>query len=490
MGAGTLLTASQRRLAGSWTPEFNRFTLAHTLAAAGDTFVTVSLAGSLFFSLSPSASQQQTLLYLAITMVPFSLIAPLIGPAVDRLQRGRKWVATGLFSIRSVTALALAFTLYSLMFYLFVLVILIANKASGITKQALVPTLVAKPGHLVSANSRLARMGTLGGAIAAPIGAGLMAATGAPVILGLACASFGGSAAATAMLRTRRSVDEEEANPIVEYRQTHDATLVATGWAYSVIRLSVGFFIFGTAFALRRTSEPAWVYGAAAALYALGVFAGNAVAPALRRRHTEDRLVAGSLFALAIVAILGAVQAARPIVLLVAAVLGLSTAVGKQGFDALVQIRTDPALQGRTFARFETRFQIGWVLGALIATAVAIPMSVSLVVLALTLIPATLWYERSVRQIARLTRDGPTDLLALASLRIIAARSWHLRGDDRVAVTELRSGLDLALVSGAVVDVDLRGAVTRLREDVIAGRPFDRAQVPDLIDRLDRLVTP
>ncbi|RLE20324.1 MAG: hypothetical protein DRJ50_10890, partial [Actinobacteria bacterium] len=42
----------------------------HGLAAAGDAFVTVSLAGSLFCNVSPDASRQQVLLYLVVTMAP------------------------------------------------------------------------------------------------------------------------------------------------------------------------------------------------------------------------------------------------------------------------------------------------------------------------------------------------------------------------------------------------------------------------------------
>ena len=38
--------------------------IAHGLAASGDACVAISLAGSLFFSLSPDASRQQVLLYL------------------------------------------------------------------------------------------------------------------------------------------------------------------------------------------------------------------------------------------------------------------------------------------------------------------------------------------------------------------------------------------------------------------------------------------
>ncbi|MCU0260891.1 MAG: hypothetical protein MUE78_07735, partial [Ilumatobacteraceae bacterium] len=63
-------------------PGFTRFTVAHALAAVGDALVTVSLAGSLFFNVSPDASRRQVLTYLLITMVPFAVLAPFIGPAI------------------------------------------------------------------------------------------------------------------------------------------------------------------------------------------------------------------------------------------------------------------------------------------------------------------------------------------------------------------------------------------------------------------------
>ena len=77
------------------------------------------------------------------------------------------------------------------------------------------------------------------------------------------------------------------------YEELHRPTIVATSWAFTVVRAAVGFFVFGLAFALRRESEPAWMYGATVAAYGAGAFAGNAVAPVMRRRYGEDRLMAG-----------------------------------------------------------------------------------------------------------------------------------------------------------------------------------------------------
>ena len=57
------------------------------------------------------------------------------------------------------------------------------------------------------------------------------------------------------------------------------------------------------------------MYAAAVAAYGAGTFAGNAVAPLLRRRFGEDRLTAGALVALAIVVAFGALGASRAFVM-------------------------------------------------------------------------------------------------------------------------------------------------------------------------------
>ena len=84
-----------------WSPAFNRFTLATVLSGVADALVAMSLAGSLFFSLSPEASRQQVLLYLLINMAPFALLAPLVGPVIDRFRPGHRWIAVILFAVRA-----------------------------------------------------------------------------------------------------------------------------------------------------------------------------------------------------------------------------------------------------------------------------------------------------------------------------------------------------------------------------------------------------
>ncbi len=151
---------------------------AHGLGAAADAFVSVSLAGSLFFNVSPDASREQVLLYLLVTMVPLAVLAPLVGPAVDRYRHRQRFVAAGFYFTRAVCCVALVSTLLQLAFYPIALVLLIVSKASGIVKQTLVQGLVDDPDALVGANARLSRFASITAGVAAVAAIGLLNATG------------------------------------------------------------------------------------------------------------------------------------------------------------------------------------------------------------------------------------------------------------------------------------------------------------------------
>ena len=65
-------------------------------------------------------------------------------------------------------------------------------------------------------------------------------------------------------------------------------------------------------------------------------------------------------------ALIAPVQFADPAVLLVAFTTGVAANMARQAFDSLTQRLAPDAEKGRAFARFETRFQIAWVIGAVI----------------------------------------------------------------------------------------------------------------------------
>ena len=461
------------------TPGLDRFSHAHVLAGAADALVAVSLAGSLFFSLSPDASQEQVFLYLVINMAPFALLAPLIGPAIDRFPLGHRWIAASLFVVRAVCAIALAFTLLELGLYFFALALLVTAKASGVTRQALVPGLVSAPDQLVAANSRLARLNVIAGAIGGGVGAGLLVVSSPTMTLAVASAAFVAAGAAT--LRLPEPSPQAPIAAAVEYEELHTPTIFASSWAFTVIRGAVGFFVFGLAFALRRESQPAWMYGAAVAAYGVGTFGGNAIAPLLRRRYREDRVMAGSVVALAMAAAFAALGPSRPLVLVVSVVLGAVAAIGRQCFDSLVQTLAPQASRGRSFARFETRFQLGWVAGAIAATAIGVRIQISLAVVAVALVPAAILYVRSLREAHVAHAGDPYDPVEVARRRLDHAAAWRRRGQpDRVIVSELASVVELVRAAGAHAALDVVDRLDNLRLETIAGASPD----PAVLDRL------
>ena len=69
---------------------------------AGDAFVAVSLAGTIFFSTSVDQARGRVVLFLLVTMAPFAVLAPFIGPALDRMQQGRRYLLAGTLLARGL----------------------------------------------------------------------------------------------------------------------------------------------------------------------------------------------------------------------------------------------------------------------------------------------------------------------------------------------------------------------------------------------------
>src|SRR4051812_26338520 len=99
---------------GGVAPPFARFARAHALFGAGDALVALALAGSLFFSISPDAARGRVALYLVLTMAPFAVVAPLIGPVLDGREGGRRTVVIASAAIRAVLCVLMIDSLHSL----------------------------------------------------------------------------------------------------------------------------------------------------------------------------------------------------------------------------------------------------------------------------------------------------------------------------------------------------------------------------------------
>lgn len=122
---------------------FGRLALTHVLMTAGDTLFAVSLAGSLFFSISPAAAKDKVVLYLLLTMAPFAVVAPALGPLVDRSRGARRAMVVTSALGRAVLCPFIARDIHSLLLFPEAFLMLVLSKVYLVTKGAIVPEIAA-----------------------------------------------------------------------------------------------------------------------------------------------------------------------------------------------------------------------------------------------------------------------------------------------------------------------------------------------------------
>ncbi len=358
---------------------FARLARAHALSTAGDTLVATALAGSLFFSISPDAARTRVALYLVLTMAPFAVVAPLIGPWIDRRAGGRRSMVVLSAAARAVVCLLMVDDIDNLLLFPEAFAVLVLAKGYQVARASLVPGLVRDEARLVEANSKLVLISGVVGLLAAAPGVAVLQ-LGPEWVLALATAVFA-SATVAAWRIPRTRVAVEPAGP-VERAELRGAGILLAASAMAVLRAVVGFLSFLVAFALRADDAPAWWFGAVLGASAVGALIGAAVAPRLRRSVLEERILLACLVGTAAAAV-GLLWVGGPLsAALLAAVVGLCATAGKLCFDSIVQSDAPDANQGASFARFEARFQLVWVAGAFLPVVLPIPLPVGFVAIA------------------------------------------------------------------------------------------------------------
>jgi len=435
---------------------FGRLALTHVLSIAGDTMVTISLAGSLFFSISPEAAKSKVILYLLLTAAPFGVVAPLMGPVIDRSRGARRALVVASASLRALMCIFMALDIKSLLLFPEAFTMLVLSKIYLVTKGALVPVLASRepiepvapartqnadppisapgvvpvvsprtgagiesdppqnrqpPPELSVLNARLGLLASLAGFAAALPAVLILKLGGASWVLYIDIIVFAAAAIAGSRLPIGRGArvangahggngampgsdlapaiapqpfaDKEENTgddpawePSAALQSlgaiTHPEVMLAAT-AMSLLRGLVGFTTFLLAFELRREHAAPWWFGYMLGASTVGAVAGVLLVPRLRRLIGEPQMLAVSVWGVAFAGLITAVVGGRFIQGFLALVLGVSAAIGKPAFDAMVQRYVPPAAQGRAFARFETRLQLVWVIGALIPVIAEMP---------------------------------------------------------------------------------------------------------------------
>lgn len=394
------------------TSPFGRFAVAHAVSAAGDTLITIGLAQTLFF-VSPDEARGRILLYLVLTLAPFAVVSPFIGPLVDRMAEQRRWVVVLAAAMRAVLCLLMARDTKSLLLFPEAFATLVLSKGYAVTRSSLVPDVVAEQAQLVRANSRLTILSGLAGFVIAVPGA-MLSHFGASWVLGLGVIVFALAALAAIRIRLveRRPGAEGEVNqpesddPAVAEASQVDDRLRATafrlaGIAMSVQRALVGFVTFLVAFTFRDEGAPNWWLGLVGAAGIGGGLLGAALAPRLRHVADEGRILLGSLVTVTVCCLLGILWSGRLGTMFVAGAVGIGASVSRLAFDAIVQ-SDDHGSVGARFARFETRFQLAWVLGALVPVIVPLSRPVGYALMGLAGIAATAIHAGGEAALARI----------------------------------------------------------------------------------------
>lgn len=360
----------------------------HALSISSDTLMTIALAGSLFFSISPGEARSKVTLYLLFTMAPFAVLAPLISPIIDRGPRIRRVVVILSGVTRFVGVFLMIFELRSLLIFPLALMNLVASKAYLVSKSSLIPELLdgdsrSELGSLVRTNANITLLAALSGAIAGLIGAGILKTPFLGAQWDLIIELFPLSVfiyESRALIRhlPLRSVEQPKARPA---RRRHPsgpayAMTLTLSLLMSVLRGQVGFFVFLLAFALKGAHSPTWLYGVALVASSVGSALATQVTPLIRRKFGETTIVIIGTVAIAAVAITAATMHIGVAgAILIAFVLGVAAGGAKIAFDASVQTAMAKHEYGRLFARYESYFQLSWVLGAFVATLADLTLS-------------------------------------------------------------------------------------------------------------------
>jgi hypothetical protein len=274
------------------------------------------------------------------------------------------------------------------------LAVLVLGKGYSVARAALVPGLVRDPSELVQANSKLVLVLGVAGFVTAIPGIALLQ-LGAPVVLAAAALVFA-AGALVAFRLPPTTVAVTEAGPD-ERAELRGGGILLAASVMAILRGIVGFLAFHLAFWLRTDGAPTWWFGVVIAASALGSLLGAWLAPHLRNLVREERVLLGCLFVTSLAALAMLRLGGRGSAAVLALIVGVMASAGRLCFDAIVQRDAPDANQGRSFARFETRFQLAWVVGAFLPVLISIPLGAGYVVVTVAALGAGLSYATGRR---------------------------------------------------------------------------------------------
>ncbi len=367
---------------------------------AVDSAMAVALANTLFFAAASGESKSKVALYLLITIAPFAVIAPLIGPALDRLQHGRRVALALSFALRTVLAVVLI-TNYdgatgsfpSWVLYPCALAMMVFSKSFSVLRSAVTPRVMPPTIDLVRVNARLTMFGLLGGTIAGGAIAGgvefacshmlklpgalfvVVAASVAGALLSMRIPRWvevtAGEVPATLSYRRdseplRRNWPDEVKKVGGTLRQPLGRNIITSLWGNCTIKVMVGFLFLYPAFVAKAHQSDGWaqlaILGIIGAAAGIGNFVGNFTTARLKLGRPSV-LVVRCTVAVCTVAFAAAVAGNLLMAAIATLITSGASAISKASLDASLQDDLPEESRASGFGRSESTLQLAWVLG-------------------------------------------------------------------------------------------------------------------------------
>jgi MFS family permease len=380
---------------------------------AADAAMAVALANTLFFSAATAESKSKVALYLLITVAPFALIAPVIGPLLDKIQRGRRLALAASCVLRIVLSIVMALNFDNWLLYPAALGSMVLSKSFTVLKSAITPRVLPPEITLSKTNARMTVFGLAAGAVFGAFAAGFAKLFGSPGALWFTAALCLVNAIFCMRIPAWVEVTEGEVPATLTPRpakQRMSRHIVVALWGTGSIRMLTGFLTLFAAFVVRAQTEgdafeQLLLLGVIAGAAGAGSFLGNAIGARLHFGKPDEVILAcvGTALAATIVA------AALP-GLVTAAIVGLlgatASSLAKISLDAVIQDDLPEESRASAFGRSETILQLAWVFGGALGVLLPATFWVGFLVLAglLALGLTQTWLYRNGTSLHRLVR--------------------------------------------------------------------------------------
>jgi hypothetical protein len=348
----------------------------HAASCAGDALVAVALAGTIFFDVPVGEARSRVALYLLVTMAPFALLAPVVGPILDRFPHGRRYALATTMLARAFLAYAISDRPDSLFLYPAAFAVLVMSRAYGVARSAVVPRLLPPGLNLVAAAARGSLAGTIAAVAVVPVGL-LLARFGPEWTLRLATLIFLIGMVLALRLPAQADSAEPETVPRVFAFLGRRRGPPLTGtpvWcavtASACFRALYGFLTLFFAFRTREDDfgvPPTLALSLVIAGLGLGSFAGTVIGTRLRFGHPLvlqfAALVVTGAWCLGAAIAYGFIGYGLLAAVMLAVVAATGSGLAKLAVDAVIQQSLPEATRASAFAHSETLLQLAFVAG-------------------------------------------------------------------------------------------------------------------------------